>query len=54
MVVCDHGGGHCQAPAAVQNAQWEFLKAHPFGVDPLPYANGLPADFPKFCKVMAR
>jgi hypothetical protein len=54
MVVCNHGGGHCGAPVEVQNAQWKFLKAHPFGVDPLPYAGGLPADFPSSCKISAK
>lgn len=54
FVECDHGGGHCGSPAAVKNAQWEFLKAHPFGVTPEPYAGGLPASFPSFCKVIGR
>jgi hypothetical protein len=49
VVNCDHGGGHCQAPAALYNAGWEFMKAHPFGVEPEPFAAGLPASFPSFC-----
>jgi hypothetical protein len=48
-VDCDHGGGHCQAPAALVAAQWEFLKAHPYGITPDPYASGLPASFPTYC-----
>jgi poly(3-hydroxybutyrate) depolymerase len=52
VVNCDHGGGHCQSPPAVKTAQWEFLKAHPFGVSPEPYAAGLPADFPTFCTIL--
>ncbi|MET0283199.1 MAG: hypothetical protein ABW352_01965 [Polyangiales bacterium] len=52
MVVCDHGGGHCGSPAAVKNAQWDFMKAHPFGVEPLPYEGGLPAGFPTSCKII--
>jgi poly(3-hydroxybutyrate) depolymerase len=51
-VDCDHGGGHCQSPAAVKNAQWQFLKDHPFGVSPEPYAAGLPANFPMFCQIV--
>ncbi|HKU36881.1 MAG TPA: hypothetical protein VJR89_02005 [Polyangiales bacterium] len=51
-VVCDHGGGHCGAPQAVRDAQWQFLKDHPFGVRPEPYAAGLPASFPSVCKIV--
>ncbi|HEX5658532.1 MAG TPA: hypothetical protein VFX59_15120 [Polyangiales bacterium] len=54
MVVCDHGGRHCASPTPVKNAQWDFLKAHPFGVEPEPYAAGLPADFPTSCKIIAK
>jgi predicted esterase len=54
MVVCDHGGGHCGSPAAVKSAQWDFLMAHPFGVTPEPYADGLPAGFPSVCKIIAK
>ena len=46
---CNHGGGHCQAPAALYAAGWEFMKAHPFGVAPEPYSAGLPATFPTYC-----
>ena len=52
VVNCDHGGGHCGSPAPVKAAQWKFLKAHPFGVSPEPYAAGLPADFPTTCKIV--
>lgn len=51
-VDCDHGGGHCAAPAALVSAQWQFLKAHPYGVDPEPYAAGLPASFPDYCEII--
>jgi hypothetical protein len=53
-VDCNHGGGHCGLPALppeVAAAGWEFMNAHPFGVKPEPYASGLPADFPKYCKI---
>jgi poly(3-hydroxybutyrate) depolymerase len=50
-VDCDHGGGHCQAPAVDIAAQWQFCKDHPFGVSPEPYANGLPSSFPSYCTI---
>lgn len=50
-VNCDHGGGHCASPTAVRAAQWEFLMAHPFGIDPSPYAGGLPGTFPNYCVI---
>jgi hypothetical protein len=49
---CNHGGGHCGAPAALQTAGWEFMKAHPFGTKPSPYAGGLPSTFPNYCKML--
>jgi hypothetical protein len=49
---CDHGGGHVGAPDALKLAGWQFFKDHPFGVSPEPYANGLPASFPKYCKII--
>jgi predicted esterase len=51
-VDCNHGGGHCGAPQDLVAAQWEFLKAHPFAVAPEPYAGGLPASFPAYCKIV--
>ena len=52
VVNCNHGAGHCESPPEVIAAQWQFLKAHPFGVAPEPYANGLPASFPSVCQVV--
>ena len=52
VVDCDHGGDHCLAPAELIAAQWAFLKAHPFGVDPEPYAAGLPTSFPSYCAII--
>jgi hypothetical protein len=51
VVNCNHGGGHCGIPSAAYEAGWEFMKAHPFGVDPEPYASGLPGSFPDYCEV---
>jgi poly(3-hydroxybutyrate) depolymerase len=47
---CEHAGGHCGATPEVVAAQWQFLKDHPFGVSEDPYASGLPASFPSYCK----
>lgn len=48
VVACDHGTGH-----SLDSAWWpyafEFLLAHPMGVDPEPYADGLPETFPEWC-----
>ena len=49
VVNCNHGGGHCGAPAALYSAGWEFMKAHPFGIDPEPYSSALPSSFPSYC-----
>ncbi|MBN1653340.1 MAG: hypothetical protein JXA30_06140 [Deltaproteobacteria bacterium] len=49
---CDHGGGHEGPPADLRAAAWEFLKAHPFGTKPSPYAAGLPASFPSYCTII--
>jgi len=50
-VNCIHGSGHCGAPAALYQSAWQFLKAHPYGTKPSPYAGGLPAGFHPSCKV---
>jgi poly(3-hydroxybutyrate) depolymerase len=50
VVNCDWGGNHCMPPPEVLAAQWTFLKDHPFGFDPDPYAAALPESFPAFCK----
>jgi hypothetical protein len=51
-VDCNHGGGHCGAPAVDVAAQWQFCKDHPFGVSPEPYAKGLPSSFPSYCTII--
>ncbi len=30
---------------------WTFLKTHTRGASELPFAAGLPADFPSYCKL---
>ncbi len=49
---CNHGGGHVGALDDVKMAGWQFFKDHPFGVWPEPYAMGLPASFPTYCKII--
>lgn len=51
VVNCDHGGGHCAAPSELYSAAWDFMKAHPFGVEPEPFAAGLPESFPSYCAI---
>jgi predicted esterase len=51
VVECNHGMGHCGAPASLHEKAWKFMKAHPFGTKPSPYENGLPGDFPGFCEI---
>jgi hypothetical protein len=46
------GGDHCASPDSVMRAQWQFLQAHPFGVEPEPYADALPDSFPDECQVI--
>jgi predicted esterase len=50
VVNCNHGGGHCRAPAPLYTAGWEFMKSHPYGVTPEPYGATLPSSFPDYCK----
>ncbi len=50
VINCNHGGGHCAAPAALYTAGWDFMKAHPFGVEPSPYSSALPESYPDYCK----
>lgn len=46
--LCDHGRGHT-VPSDGRASAWQFLKDHPFGVSPEPYASGLPSGFPSYC-----
>jgi poly(3-hydroxybutyrate) depolymerase len=48
VINCDHGGGHCGG-GPLAGSIWEFFKAHPYGVDPMPYAGGLPSGFHDSC-----
>lgn len=48
--LCDHGKKHT-VPADGRAPAYQFLKDHPFGVQPEPYKDGLPAGFPAYCKL---
>jgi poly(3-hydroxybutyrate) depolymerase len=48
---CDHGGGH-MIPSDGGAAAWKFMQMHPFKTNPSPYASGLPATFPSYCKLL--
>jgi hypothetical protein len=51
VVNCNHMGGHCGAPGPLYASGWKFMKDHPFGTRPSPYAGGLPADFDSACEI---
>lgn len=48
--ICDHGKGHT-VPTDARMPAWQFLKDHPFGVQPEPYKDALPASFPSYCSL---
>jgi hypothetical protein len=50
-VNCIHSSGHCGAPAALYSSAWQFMKDHPYGTKPSPYAGGLPSGFHPSCKI---
>lgn len=50
VVACDHGTGH-ELDSAWWPYAFEFLLDHPMGVDPEPYASGLPDTFPAWCSI---
>jgi hypothetical protein len=53
-VNCVHSSGHCGAPSSLYQSAWQFLKDHPYGTKPSPYAGGLPAGFHSSCKVFTK
>lgn len=50
---CDDGGSHVSGTrmTTMSGPIWQFMKDHPFGVTPKPYAAGLPASFPAVCTI---
>jgi poly(3-hydroxybutyrate) depolymerase len=53
VVNCDTGQGHCGGGPLAGDV-WKFFQAHPFGVDPSPWAGGLPAGFNPVCKIFGQ
>jgi hypothetical protein len=49
VINCNTGGGHCGG-SYLAGAMWDFFNAHPYGVDPHPWAS-LPAGFPSECMI---
>jgi len=47
--ICDHGTGH-KIPLDAAPSVAAFFAANPFGAWPSPYAGGLPATFPAYCR----
>jgi hypothetical protein len=48
-VLCDDTPNGHGIPDAVRPVAWQFLRDHPYGVSPPPYADVLPAAFPAIC-----
>ena len=51
VVNCNHGGGHCAAPADLKRASWQFMKDHPSGVTESPWKAAFPPGVAMYCKV---
>jgi predicted esterase len=47
--ICNHNMGH-RIPTEALPSVWRFLQDYPFGVNPSPYAAGLPPGFPAYCQ----
>ncbi len=50
VIDCNTGGGHCGG-AGLAGDVWTFFQAHAFGIEPEPWATGLPAGFSSQCKI---
>jgi hypothetical protein len=50
VINCNHGGGHCEG-SGLSTDIWTFFSAHPYGVTPDPWVNGLPSDFSRRCAI---
>ena len=48
-MMCSHPGGHA-IDTGVAPKSLDFFMAHPFKVNPEPYASAVPAGFPTYCK----
>lgn len=50
VVECEHSDGHNLPPWGFDYV-WLFFEAHPKGVDPEPWTDGLPGDMPDGCRL---
>ena len=48
FMLCNHGGAH-EIPAELPRFALRFFLDHPYRVDPEPYLNAPPGDYPKYC-----
>jgi predicted esterase len=51
-LLCDHDGEH-EIPSAVVPHALRFLLDHPYRVEPEPYVQALPREFPSYCRSAA-
>jgi predicted esterase len=52
IVMCDHGRGHWWPEEfGAGGAAVQFFRAHPYKVSPEPWAGGLPASMPSYCRI---
>jgi hypothetical protein len=51
VIDCDTGGQHCGGGGLAGDV-WKFFKAHPFGVNPSPWKDALPAGFSTKCMLI--
>lgn len=49
-LLCNHGRGHTVPMDAIDSI-WQFFKAHPWNTSPSPYAKGIPAGIPEYCRI---
>ncbi|MFT4975647.1 MAG: putative esterase [Myxococcota bacterium] len=49
-VTCEHDDGHSLPPGGVEYV-WSFFEAHPRGIVPDPWAEGLPEGMPDWCSL---
>jgi hypothetical protein len=53
VINCNHGGGHCGGGGFAADV-WEFFKAHPYGVEPAPWAGRVQQRVPDLLSSISR
>ncbi len=48
VMMCNHGNGHTMPLDLAANV-YQFFLEHPYRVQPEPYANGVPSQYPDYC-----